>query len=440
VKVLGVVAAIAAALVQTAYGADGSGGLRQLSGRDGCVAPRAVLGCASAVGASNLSALAVSPDGANVYAAGGVGSTSALVSLTRTPAGGLRRLAGKAGCIHAAAASKQCTKGRALETPSGLTVSPDGRNVYVAAANSWSVDVFSRRAGGRLVPLAGKDFCTSGLDTGGRCVAGRGLGKAAGVAVSPDGKNVYVAGGGLASFSRKPSGALVQLPGKAGCATEKGGACMKAHALLSPQSVALTPDGRHVIVAGGGGAHGTLAIFLREPATGALTQLVGDGSCFTSLAADEPECTVVPALQQAAGVTVGPGGTSVYVASLVSSGALELLRDPLTGLLSKPTCVTENGSGGRCRKGSALVWARGIVAGSDAVYTAASHPRRGGVATFSTVLGPLGCVGPAGCARGRLLGAESAVVLTPDGRNVIVAGTRGIAVFAAPVKHASHTR
>lgn len=432
-KFLGVIAVLAATAATAA--AAGSGGLRQLPGKDGCVAPRGVLGCAPSVGSSGLAALAVAPDGRNAYAAGGVGSTSAVLSFSRSAAGGLRQLAGKTGCIHAAAASTRCTRGRALETPAGLAVSADGKNVYLAARNSWAVDVFARAKAGRLVPLAGKDFCTSGLETHGRCAAGRGLGQAAGVAVAPDGKNVYVAGGGLTSFSRRPAnGALDQLAGKTGCATEKGGACTKAHGLLSPQSVAITPDGKHVLVAGGGGAHGTLAIFVRDPASGALTQLVGAGSCFTALAADEPDCTVVPALRQATGVTVSPDGTAVYVASVVSSGALVLARDPLTGLLSKPVCVTANGSAGKCRRSNGLVRARAIAAGADGVYTAAEHPRWGGVATFSPGLDPLGCVGPAGCARGRLLGAESAVAVTPDGRQVLVAGKRGIAVFAAPVK------
>ena len=39
-----------------------------------------------------------------------------------------------------------CSLGRAMSAPEGLAVSPDGANVYVAAFTSGAIDVFDRDA------------------------------------------------------------------------------------------------------------------------------------------------------------------------------------------------------------------------------------------------------------------------------------------------------
>ena len=107
------------------------------------------------------------------------------------------------------------------------------------------------------------------------CADGHSLLAAISVAVSPDGKSVYVAApGGVARLNRNvTTGAIAQPPGTAGCISETGaGPCANGHGLDSVFDVAVSPDGKNVYVASGGGA---VARFNRNTTTGAITQPPG---------------------------------------------------------------------------------------------------------------------------------------------------------------------
>jgi DNA-binding beta-propeller fold protein YncE len=84
--------------------------------------------------------------------------------------------------------------------PVSVAVSPDGRNVYAASQASDSVSVYAfDPATGTLSQLPGTSGCVSedGTDgAGGTCANGKALEIANAVAVSPDGKNVYVGAAG----------------------------------------------------------------------------------------------------------------------------------------------------------------------------------------------------------------------------------------------------
>src|ERR1700722_13867390 len=119
-----------------------TGALSQRSGTAGCVALAGASGCARAVGLAVPNSLVVSPDGRNVYATS-VGSNT-VVSFRRNPStGALTQLAGGAGCV-ANAARTGCVTGRAIDGPDAITISPNGQNVYVAAFIGSSVAVFTR--------------------------------------------------------------------------------------------------------------------------------------------------------------------------------------------------------------------------------------------------------------------------------------------------------
>src|ERR1700722_3617496 len=108
-----------------------TGALSQRSGTAGCVALAGASGCARAVGLAVPNSLVVSPDGRNVYATS-VGSNT-VISFRRNPStGALTQLVGGAGCI-ADAARSGCVTGRAIDGPDAITISPDGESVYVAA-------------------------------------------------------------------------------------------------------------------------------------------------------------------------------------------------------------------------------------------------------------------------------------------------------------------
>src|SRR6185503_17983328 len=98
---------------------------------------------------------------------------------------------------------------------------------------------------------AGRAGCVSETGTG-PCADGHGLNGASGVAVSPDGKSVYVASmGGVARLVRNPTtGAISQPAGLAGCVSETGsGPCADGHGLEAARSVAVSPDGNSVYIA-----------------------------------------------------------------------------------------------------------------------------------------------------------------------------------------------
>ncbi len=139
----------------------------------------------------------------------------------------------------------------------GIALSPDGKNLYATNENMSAVVVFSRD------PVSGKlDFLERQVNGVGGVA---GLGGPWGIDVSADGKNVYVAGAdsALAVFSRNPTtGALTfveaQQNGIGGVAG-LGGA----------RGVDVSADGNSVYVTGN--SDSALAVFSRNPTTGALT-------------------------------------------------------------------------------------------------------------------------------------------------------------------------
>jgi DNA-binding beta-propeller fold protein YncE len=216
--------------------------------------------------------LAISPDGKHIYVAGA--DDDAVALLGRLENGQLQwqdafinGLEGITGLLE----------------PRGIAVSPDGRNVYVAAAQLGAVVTFRRFAATgqldfveyALVPSTSHD-----------------------VAVSPDGKRVYVASNdGVRSYKRqKQTGALagpvrtetggnalglavapasdnVYVAAGAGVETmavRKNGSLRSLEFDANPDltgatGVDVSPDGRHVIVVGGGIGDGAIAAYSRQP-------------------------------------------------------------------------------------------------------------------------------------------------------------------------------
>jgi DNA-binding beta-propeller fold protein YncE len=109
-------------------------------------------------------------------------------------------------------------------------------------------------ATGDLTQPAGAAGCVSEEGTG-PCADGHGLDDPLSVAVSPDGKSVYVAsfrsGGAVARLNRDPAtGWIAQPAGTGGCISDTGaGMCANGHGLDNPYSVAVSPDGKNVYAA-----------------------------------------------------------------------------------------------------------------------------------------------------------------------------------------------
>jgi 6-phosphogluconolactonase (cycloisomerase 2 family) len=127
-------------------------------------------------GLAGVLAIAVSPDGRNVYAAGG--NSNAVVVFHRDA------VTGALGLVEVQRDGVDGTDGLAF--PSSLALSPGGDHLYVTGSHDDAVAVFGRDATtGALSFIEAHKQGLAGAD---------GLGGARAVAVSPDGAYVYVAG------------------------------------------------------------------------------------------------------------------------------------------------------------------------------------------------------------------------------------------------------
>lgn len=229
-----------------AFGRAPSGALTQLAGSAGCIA-EATEGCTSAIALNSIEGLAISGDGLSVYAAAAL--SNALVELSRDPTTGALT---QARCI-VNAALKGCTTGREIAGANAVAVSPDDGNVYVTSLLSNSVTAFDRPGSeGVLAQKEATNACLVFLRSAG-CSFGRAMQAPEGITVSPDGRNVYVAAletGAIDVLNRDPeTGAVRQKRGPAGClAARSVNGCTPARATAGASSVAVSPDGRFVYV------------------------------------------------------------------------------------------------------------------------------------------------------------------------------------------------
>ena len=316
---------------------------------DGCLRNTGNALCDAVAGATHGQApglggsfgVAVSPDGEYVYA---TGFNSNTIAVLRRDAGtgaltsdGCLRSSGNTGCDAVAGATQGQAPG--LEGAYGVAVSPDGDYVYVAGFNSNTVAVLKRNADTGALTSDGclRNSGNAGCDAVAGTTKGQapGLAGAQGIAVSPDGNYVYVTGRGsnaIAVLKRDPgTGALtsdgcLRNTASAGCDAVEGATSGQASGLISPQDVAVSPDGRYVYVTGSNS--NTVAVLKRNVDTGALTsdgclRNSGNTGCDAVSGATQGQA---PGLAAPAGIAVSPDNHYVYAAGGMSNAVAVLER------------------------------------------------------------------------------------------------------------------
>jgi DNA-binding beta-propeller fold protein YncE len=418
--------------------AAGPGTLTQLAGRRGCLvdpsAPSRGCGTARALEGPGpfmgSRAIAVSPDGRNVYVASS--RSNAIAVFRRNPkTGALGQPSGAVGCVAAKGASG-CGKAIGLNGANSVAVSANGRNVYATARGSNAVTAFRRdRSTGALHQLPGVAGCIAGVPLPG-CATGTALFGPDVVVASRDGANIYVGsffGNAVAVFARDAkTGALSQPAGAAGCIAAATAGCAPGIALGAPEGMAIGDNGAGVYVASA--LSNAVAVLARDPATGALSQATDGSGCIV----DSPltGCTTGVQLGGANAVTVSPGG-DVYVTSLFSNSVTSFTGSTSSsGLTQKPGtsgCLVWLRAVG-CSFGRALSSPEGLAVSPDGanVYVAAfatgaidvlDRGRKSG--TITQKPGRAGCLAPRsvpGCTRARALRGVSSIALSPDGRHL----------------------
>jgi 6-phosphogluconolactonase (cycloisomerase 2 family) len=437
--------------------------------------PRSLDGLSGAITA------VVSPDGRNVYVS--AFEDNAITSYSRDAGSGeLTPLSGRSACIkdQAMGGPGSCaTQALGLGQVLGLAISPDGRNVYGASVDSSAVTAFSRDPKtGALTQLPGAAACIKDVSqpAANPCSqTGNGLAGARWVTVSPDGRNVYAtaaSGHSLAAFSRnQKTGALTQLPGAAACIEDANdntanaglpngsfhARCVRtAHGLSYPREITVSSDGRNAYVADDFG--GAISEFSRDPATGALSQLPGDGACIKD-SANAPgytDCpTSTPNLNGVFSVAVAPDGKNAYSGSDGGDAISAFDRDPRSGALhpmpGPARCISNNDApeSTKCDvTGNGLLGAEMVTISRDGhtVYVAAFHGMA--VAAFSRDTGSGALTqlpGGAGCLADRRAEQHTStrcdattdglyqprmVALSPDGRNGYVPSSVGSTLTA----------
>jgi DNA-binding beta-propeller fold protein YncE len=393
------------------------GGLAPVDNPDGCfdTLPANYSDCTKTRALGGAEDVAVSHDGKSVYVISL--ADDAIVEFQRDPSTGLLTpIAGEEGCIDEGG-TDECAGGHGLDALRSVVVSPDDESVYVASSGTdGGVEVFDRNTTtGVLTQKPGTAACFNVGGTDGCAKGPPELLDTRGLAVSPDGKNVYAGSrvhDAVTVFDRAADGALMPKAGSARCVSEEGeDGCVNGAALIDPDAIAAGPEGETVYVAAS--RSDAIAVFDRNPTTGDLTQKPGTAGCISNTGASNPmqagtlgACQDGSAMDGPDSIAILPDGSALYAATENSDGLAVFERNADGTIVQRPGtagCITDSGyedenlywTAGACGDGSALLGASDVVASEDSehAYTAA---RLGGVGIFDVVSPPPAPLPPVG--------------------------------------------
>jgi DNA-binding beta-propeller fold protein YncE len=212
-------------------------------------------------------------------------------------------------------------------SPDGIAVSPDGRHIYVAATGSNAIFIFSRSASGSVSFVA--SLTSSNLNGVQQLV------------ISDDGTYLYATShtsgtnGRIVTYQRNPQSGLLSfkqslihniIQAWPGCPG------ITVLGMGGATGLTISPDGRHVYVASWGS--GAIARFGRN----------SDGTlCYLGRVQDG--LGGVTGLQGAWDVTVTPDGDFVYAAAYTLGRVHAFARNPQNGVLTQRQIVISNQAG-----------------------------------------------------------------------------------------------
>ncbi len=303
-----------------------------------------------------------------------------------------------------------------LATASDVAVSPDGLHVYVASYSNSAVSIFSRAPStGALAYVGVRQNGVDGVS---------GIGAAFGVAVSPDGRNVYVASPNNSAatvFSRDASSGLLTFLESQNTQT--------LAALNGVITLTVSPDGRNVYAVTG--ATDGLVVFTRSNTDGRLTyaQNFKDGISDVAGLTNALGQNFSPTNSVIRTVGVTDDGAFLYIASGGDNAVMTFSRNPATGLLT-PVAVVADGVGGVDGIGgaSSLVLSpdnRFVYVSGQAEHAVAIFSRHAGTGALSYV----GKVAQGDAGITSLSGARSLAV-SPDGKFLYVSSITSDAITA----------
>jgi 6-phosphogluconolactonase (cycloisomerase 2 family) len=230
-----------------------------------------------------------------------------------------------------------------LYNPYVPTISPDGRHLYITGGNTSADDgyvtVYERNMLYGSVMFVQRRY--EGQPIG--FLTLNGLGQAWGIAVSPDGNHVYVAGhlddtvvrftrnsfDGKLTYNGIVSNSLMQVQNIEGTQSIEA---INAEGLDGARDVKFSPDGQYLYVTAS--VSDALSVFGRNPANGNLTQvqvIYGNGNN--------------PALDGAWELGVSPDGTAVYATGTNNNSVVALhSANPLATLSTLLPASAQAGS------------------------------------------------------------------------------------------------
>jgi DNA-binding beta-propeller fold protein YncE len=268
--------------------------------------------------------LAISPNGATLYVgeAGHSAGQGAISQYFVAPGGGLTY----GGCVSKNGSGGWCedipgNDNSVLDNVSEVVVNPVTAAVYTSSEIDGSVSRFATDPGGQIHWRS----CIGEQSTTGTCTGTPGglespLEAAEGLAISPDGRSLYVAslGGAVSHLVIEPDGSI----NWQGCITDDGSrGCSDLPGTGTPlkeaRGVAVSPDGENVYVVG----RTAISSFTLDGAGRLSFQ-----GCLSSDAM--PGCTDMPGSPLSTGlrVAVSASGGSVYVTGFSSNTLLHLMR------------------------------------------------------------------------------------------------------------------